>query len=318
MGNDIKGYYSTLNLETNASEVEIKKAYRNLARLHHPDRENGDEYMFKKIQEAYDTLADEQKRTLYDRDIHEEEDIHVNIFDLGDILKNVFNVVDDQAQTFEKQTKLINLSLDDVVYGCEKVVKYNKLKKCKRCDDHGLTHTGVIHCLRCNGQGYIPMFPIPTVCPSCNGESVIRQNLQKCKHCKSGFLEEFFEANISLKSGIKHNDKIDINNDLTVVLKHSFDKKYRVVNNDIHYKCAITIEEAILGINKTIELTTKENILLKKDTYIDNTHPWVVKGKGVYMEGGLRGDLIVKVVIVGSNDFSRFIKYRKAFSKMFV
>ena len=155
MGKDIKGYYATLQLEKNATNIEIKKAYRNLARIHHPDKDTGDESVFRKIQEAYDTLSDETKRTMYDRDIDSEQEIHVDVFDLGDIFKNMFNFEErDIPRTSNDQ--VIDLSLDDVVYGCTKIVQYQQEIKCKKCDGHGHTFTGVIHCMRCNGQGYIP------------------------------------------------------------------------------------------------------------------------------------------------------------------
>ena len=62
MNKDIKGYYLNLELDVNATNEEIKKNYRKLAREYHPDRENGDSSMFKTIQEAYDTLSDEKKK----------------------------------------------------------------------------------------------------------------------------------------------------------------------------------------------------------------------------------------------------------------
>ena len=320
MGKDINGYYATLNVDINASDTEIKKAYRHLARMYHPDRENGNEDMFKKIQEAYDTLSNQNKKYMYDNDINIENDqnVHVDIFDLGDLLKNMFNMGESEATTLPQMTlETVKLSLDDVIYGCVKHVEYMKKIKCKHCDDHGLVHSGIIHCLRCNGQGYIPMFPIPTLCPSCNGESVIRQNLQKCKHCDGGYQTNVMKADIKLRSGIKHNEQIKISEELTIVLKHSFKSSYKVLNDDIHFKCVITIEEAILGIDKLIHISSRENVVLKQDECIDNTKPLVIKGRGVCKQDETRGDLVVSFVIVGSRYYDKFVKYRKAFLKIF-
>ncbi|MFB6225015.1 MAG: DnaJ domain-containing protein, partial [Candidatus Paceibacteria bacterium] len=60
-------YYSILGVDKNASQEEIKKAYRKKAHKHHPDKSDGDEEMFKKVSEAYDVLSDEDKRAKYDK-----------------------------------------------------------------------------------------------------------------------------------------------------------------------------------------------------------------------------------------------------------
>lgn len=321
MGKDIKGYYVVLEIDQNSTNDEIKKAYRNLARVHHPDR-GGDEAKFKEIQEAYDILSDDDKKRMYDSDIdfdqhqQQQHDENFTVFDLSDILKNVFNVQEVPHNRNEKVVH-IDLSIDDVVYGCVKMVKYTQHAKCSKCDENGTTHTGLIHCFRCNGQGYLPTFPMPTVCPSCNGDSIIRQNVQKCKACNLGYIEEVFEAEVKLKSGVKHNEQLSITNDLSVVIQHVFEKSYKIKNDNIHLRCIITLEEAIIGTNKLITITSKESITLKSGKYIDNTEPFVVKGKGVLKDDHSRGDCIIHFVIVGSKCADKFIKYRKAFLKIF-
>jgi molecular chaperone DnaJ len=328
MNKDFKGYYRILELETNATNEEIKRGYKCLARKHHPDRENGNEEMFRNIQEAYDTLSDDDKKTLYDRNLDSDiykQDVHMHVFDLSDLLKNMFNMEDENeftgvedGQKHIKQSN-VELSLDDVVFGCIKIITYENQIKCSKCDLKGYTHSGLIHCLRCNGQGYMPSFPFPTVCPSCNGESIIRQNLQQCKDCENGFKNELMEAEIKLKSGINHNTKIDVNTRLTVLVKHRYDmKKIKIKSNDIIIKQVIKIEEALLGFKTKIYTTKKDGtILLKSDKYIDTTQPWIIENKGICYDDNKRGNLIIQFVIEGSEFPDKIIKFKKAFQKIF-
>lgn len=329
---DIKGFYSDLEIETDASADEIKKSYRNLAKKYHPDRQNGDEDAFKKIQEAYDTLSDEHKKQLYDQNIDSEgltdsfaSEVHMSVFDLGDILKNVFQSHEEFHKPKQCITRIVPLNLDDIVFGCVKQVRYDSSKKCKRCDMNGTAHTGLMHCMGCNGQGYIPSFPFPTVCPSCNGESVIRQNLHKCKECIDGYLKEPIEVEIKLESGTSHNQKLQVNQELMVIFKHQINENegytLKIKNQDIYAQIKITIEESILGFKKIIKLSEREStVTLKSEKYFDTKEPWVIKNRGIKQQdaqGVSRGNLVVKFVIEGSKFEKNIVKFRKAFEKIF-
>lgn len=336
MNKDIKGFYAILGLQSNATQDEIKKQYRNMAKKHHPDREEGSEEEFKKIQEAYDTLSNETKRDLYDRNIDADDighgdfgGVHMNMFDLGDILKNVFTENVDFFQTNQsprfgnakipKHTVNVELNLDDVVFGCTKTVMYDHTIKCKKCDENGMTHTGLIHCITCSGQGYLPTFPFPTQCHSCGGESVIRQNLQKCQSCDAGYTSEKLEVEIKLNPATTHNQKIEVTSDLDIVLKHRFHlKDIKIKGSDIYLRTTIKIEEAILGFKKTIRLTDSESVItLRSEQYFDTSESWTIKNRGVYVNENKRGNLIVNFAIEGSDYGKNIIKFRKAFEKIF-
>lgn len=330
---DIKKFYEHLEVNVNATKDEIKKNYRTLAKKYHPDREDGDDESFKRIQEAYDTLSDENKRQLYDQNIDVDSmnnatnpfaaEVHMNVFDLGDILKNVFNVQEEREEEPKNQiNKIVNLNLDDIVFGCTKKVQYESTKKCKKCDKNGFAHTGLMHCMGCNGQGYLPSFPFPSVCPSCNGESVIRQNLHKCKECTNGYLKELVNLEIKMDSGTVHNQKLSVNHELTVIFKHHINCNnaftMKIKNNDIYIQVKITIEELILGFKKKIRLTEKEStVTLNSEQYFDTKESWVIENRGIQINENTRGDLFVKFVVEGSKYEKNLIKFRKAFEKIF-
>jgi DnaJ-class molecular chaperone len=186
---------------------------------------------------------------------------------------------------------------------------------------NGTAHTGLMHCMGCNGQGYIPSFPFPTVCPSCNGESVIRQNLHKCKECVDGYLKEPVEVEIKLDSGTSHNQKLQVNHELMIIFKHQINENeeytLKIKNKDIYAQIKITIEESILGFKKIIKLSEKEStITLKSEKYFNTKEPWVIKKRGI-VQGDDRGNLVVKFVIEGSKFEKNLIKFRKAFEKIF-
>ena len=273
-----------------------------------------------------------KKKKMYDQNIDEDEYYnntyetqHVNVFDLSDILKSMFTdekefVSDKSTHTKKPQTqRILVLSLDDVVFGCTKKVKYEQTLKCEKCDVNGLSHTGLMHCLSCNGQGFVESFPLPSICRSCNGESVIRQNLHKCKDCDGGFNLQIHEINVKLESGISHNKMINVNDELVVTVKHGFiSKEMKVKNNDIHLIKTIKIEEAILGFKYEIKLTDTESVIkLKSDKYIDTTQPWIIQNRGVLFNKNERGNLVIKFIIQGSSYSNNIIKFRKAFEKIF-
>ena len=229
---DDKEYYSILNITVDATAEQIKKAYRQQAIIYHPDKNNGDDKQFKKIQEAYDTLSNSSKKHLYDNNIHDEQmnfsedmmnggttfftsDPTEIIFHFEEIFGNMmFNQKHDMNDT-KKETstnyETINLTLDDVIYGCEKNIKYNRDIICNRCEGEGSTYSGKIQCITCQGKGYIDGFPFPTICRSCNGNAIIKTNLKKCTSCHgNGKITKEFSCELNILPGQENNTELFI------------------------------------------------------------------------------------------------------------
>ena len=184
-----KDYYSTLGLKRNATQDEIKKAYRKLALKYHPDRNQGDkeaEARFKETAEAYEVLTDTKKRETYDRfgedglrgafsgqgggfswqDFHHAsdfEDIFGNIFG-GSIFGDLFGAGmsggrrrQPSAQRGNDLRVNLSLSLEEIAAGVEKTIKIQKFKRCPSC----------------SGSGARPG-SVPKTCPTCGGTGEVQ------------------------------------------------------------------------------------------------------------------------------------------------
>jgi DnaJ-class molecular chaperone len=132
-------YYSRLGINKNASQDEIKKAYRNLAKIHHPDR-GGNQKLFQQINEAYDTLKDPQKKAAYDTPQPKQR--QYNSQNMNDIFESMFR---QQRQRPNMDVKLsINLTLEDVFTGKDLIASYN-LRNGQPVDASIRIHAGVEH-----------------------------------------------------------------------------------------------------------------------------------------------------------------------------
>lgn len=171
----MENLYNILGVNDNATQEEIKKAYRKLAKENHPDK-GGDETKFKKIAEAYDTLGDEDKRKQYDR---------------GGSINDFFNFGGFNFGGFKHQTgpdKVINVNVGTVesFIGGEKEIKYDRKVKCEPCNGDGGDKD---YCMTCKGAGYQQkkvgnsLFHqiITHPCNSCNGAGYTLKNV--CKTC---------------------------------------------------------------------------------------------------------------------------------------
>ncbi|RME60230.1 molecular chaperone DnaJ [Candidatus Parcubacteria bacterium] len=189
-----KDYYKILGVDRNASEEEIKKAYRRLAHKYHPDKSTGDEKKFKEINEAYQVLSDKKKRAFYDRFGSAEpfgfqggtsqgspfegfpgfsaqwggvpgfegfSSGNVDFEDLGDILENFFEAfgVRKRRRTYERGSDVevtLEISLEEAFHGTEKELHVRTYLRCEACRGTGAeTGSKMVECEICGGQGEI-------------------------------------------------------------------------------------------------------------------------------------------------------------------
>ena len=206
-------YYSTLGVPRDASEDDLKKAYRKLAMQYHPDRNNGSkeaEEKFKAITEAYDVLRDPQKRQVYDRygeaglrgggggyhhvDLSEALDMFMRNFGLGG-MGDMFGAGGRGAgggpRTGSDVKADVELDLAEVASGVEKELVLRVLDPCDRCEGAGAEPgTTTSRCTTCNGSGevrraqrsFFGQFVSVAPCPTCAGEgTVIPSPCRKCR-----------------------------------------------------------------------------------------------------------------------------------------
>lgn len=213
-----RDYYEVLGIQKNATDDEIKKAYRKLAVKYHPDRNPGDkeaEEKFKEVAEAYDVLRDPQKRQRYDQfgpegvngaggfggGYSNAEDLFKDIFGSfhgfgGGGFEDIFGGFGGggrQQKTVFRGNDLrrrVELDLSEIVHGTTKKFKIKKDVQCGHCHGTGAEDGKTETCTQCNGSGYIVtrrqsilgMMQSQSVCPSCQGTGEIVKN--KCRSCK--------------------------------------------------------------------------------------------------------------------------------------
>lgn len=202
MGASVKDYYEILGVEKKASQDEIKKAYRKLARKYHPDLNPGDksaENKFKELTEAYEVLGDDKKRAEYDQfgktpfDGGKGFDYRTyssgDSFDFGgfgDIFSDLFGAGGRPEQAGHRPVDLVmnlDLSLEEAFAGVTKPITFNRQTSCKEC--RGTGAETYQQCEKCKGTGRVNatkgFFKTAQPCSACNGSG--HKITKTCGHC---------------------------------------------------------------------------------------------------------------------------------------
>ncbi len=239
-----KDFYEVLNIKKNAEKDEIKKAYRKLAMKYHPDvnKEDGAEETFKEINEAYEVLYDEEKRSTYDRFGHNGLNMQQGqpgggfsggFGNLNDILNDLFNDSPfgggggfgqrpgsqrdpNQPMKGRDMQVEVNLSLQETYLGVDKSMELDLNQKCDECDAKGYKNTtDAITCPRCSGSGQemrVVRTPFgemkqQSTCSTCRGKG--KQIKNPCSSCKGqGTVVSSKELEFSIPAGIEDGNKI--------------------------------------------------------------------------------------------------------------
>ena len=224
-----RDYYEVLGVSKDASEAEIKSAFRKLAKKYHPDvsKEENAAEKFKEAQEAYAVLSDKERRSQYDRFGHSAFDQNGGYgnaggfsgfgdMDFSDILHDIFGsgFGFDTSSFFggssksNRKTKgpdisvIFEMDFMEAAFGCETKIELNIDDKCPDCNGHG--GTGIQTCSNCNGSGYVReqqrsilgVFATQRVCPKCGGEGETYK--ERCTTCK-GTGKKKIKKNITVK-----------------------------------------------------------------------------------------------------------------------
>ncbi|MGI8726613.1 MAG: molecular chaperone DnaJ [Solirubrobacterales bacterium] len=220
--------YDVLGVQKKASDEEIKRAYRKLAREYHPDRnpdDAGAEDRFKEIQGAYDTLKDPDKRRAYDAGGGPFGGYGragggpggpggFGVGDLGDIFSTIFNRgrgESPERRGSDLETE-VRLSFEQAVEGAQILVTVPKQARCQTCDGKGVAPDGEIKtCDRCDGRGVDAesqgLFSISQPCPKCGGRGEIIT--KPCPSCAgSGLTHQRKRYRVNVPAGVKDGTRI--------------------------------------------------------------------------------------------------------------
>ena len=239
---DKRDYYEVLGVSRGASEDEIKKAYKKMARKYHPDLNPGDktaEEKFKEVNEAYEVLSDADNKARYDQYGHAGVDPNFgaggfgggfdgsfDFGDLGDIFGSFFGggfgggrrTNPNAPQRGESIRMSIAISFEEAAFGCEKAVTVERYETCDTCHGNGCAPgTSPEVCPDCHGTGTVqvrrqtPMgvFATSSPCPKCGGKGRIIH--QPCKDCRgSGMVRKKKTIQASIPAGIDNGQTISI------------------------------------------------------------------------------------------------------------
>ena len=330
MATDKRDYYEVLGVDKNASEEDIKRAFRKKAKQYHPDvnKEAGADEKFKEIGEAYAVLSDANKRKQYDQFGHAAFDqnggfggasegfsgFNFDDFDLGSIFEQMMGGFGGthssrRSGKTKGEDKMVSMtiSFEEAVYGCEKEFKININDACSSCNGHG--GHGEKNCSRCKGRGRIVseqrtmfgIFQSETVCPDCNGRGITYD--KKCSDCNGrGFVNRDKNIKLRVPRGVENGDTLRMSGkgssglnggpagDIYIEFTVKNHEIYQRDGRDIYVKIPLTITEAVLGCSKEIP-TVQGTIITEMPAGTQNGDKFKFRGKGIDDEKtGRKGD----------------------------
>ncbi|MFC2004609.1 DnaJ C-terminal domain-containing protein [Chloroflexota bacterium] len=304
-----KDYYSLLGVKRDASEQEIKRAYRRLARKHHPDVNPGDksaEAKFKEINEAYEVLSDKEKRQKYDQ--FGDQWQYADQFARAGGQRAAywdFNPGGAQSGHFE-EGDLESLFGD--LFGGSRTGTYSRRARSRRGRDIeypvDVTLEEAYH-----GASRILNLKSEQSCPSCGGTGRIQNAL--CSVCRgSGVVAGMKQLEVKIPPGVKDGSRVRIagkgepgytggnSGDLYLVTSVRVHKLFERKGNDLHVEVAVPLTVAVLGGEVQVP-TPKGKLALKIPSDTQNGRAFRLTGQGMPRLGSSsRGDLLAKVKVV--------------------
>lgn len=327
-----RDYYDILGISRDASEKDIKKAYRRVAMKHHPDRNPDNkeaEEKFKEASEAYEILSDAQKRGAYDQYGHDAVSGNAGAGGFGggagnfsDIFGDVFGDMfgggggGGRSRGPARGSDLrynLDIDLEEAVKGTEVKIRVPTLVACAVCDGSGAKKgSSPVTCTTCGGVGQVRMqqgfFSVQQTCPSCHGKGKIISD--PCTNCHGqGLVEETKTLSVKVPRGVDTGDRIRLTGegeagpdggpagDLFVQMNVREHKIFERDGKHLYCEVPISIIDAALG--GELEVPTLDGrVKLKIPAETQTGKLFRLRGKGVTpVRGGSTGDLLCRVAL---------------------
>jgi len=325
-----RDYYEVLGVSRNASDSDLKKAYRRLAMKYHPDRNPGAEaeHKFKEAKEAYEVLNDPKKRSTYDQFGHAGVETSGGFGGAGDFSGGFSDIFGDVfgdifggggrsgGRRVHRGADLrydLSLTLEEAVTGKEVRIRVPTLAECQFCGGSGAKlGTSAKTCPRCGGSGQMRMqqgfFSVQRTCPQCRGQGTVIE--EHCSHCRgAGRVREHKTLSVKVPAGVDTSDRIRLSGegepgerggppgDLYVqvlVKEHPI-----FTREDNHLFCEVPIGFVTAALGSELQVPTLNGkVMLKIPAGTQTGKMFRMRGKGVKpVRSGLIGDLICRVVI---------------------
>ncbi|CAH0534324.1 Chaperone protein DnaJ [Vibrio stylophorae] len=329
-----RDYYEVLGVGRDASERDIKKAYKRLAMKFHPDRNHDADApeKFKEVKEAYEILTDPQKKAAYDQYGHAAFEQGHGGFggggfggggaDFGDIFGDVFGDIfgggrrgggQPRAQRGADLRYNMELSLEEAVAGCSKEIEVPTLVGCETCGGSGAKKgTSASTCGTCHGTGQVQMrqgfFAVQQTCPSCHGRG--KTISDPCGDCHgNGRVQKTKTLSVKIPAGVDTGDRIRLTGegeagengapagDLYVQVSVRQHPIFERDQNNLYCEVPISFTMAALGGEVEVP-TLNGRVALKVPKETQTGRMFRMRGKGVKsVRGGAVGDLICKLVV---------------------
>ncbi len=274
-------YYELLEISKNSDKSTIKKAYRKMAMKYHPDKNPGDkeaEEKFKAVNEAYQVLSDEEKRSIYDRygkaglEGHGRSGGFSGGFDdLSSVFEEMFGSAFGGGSSRRRQRKSYNYNLDtaievnlefnEAIFGCKKEVSYTYKTACKPCKGTGAKDGELSTCSMCGGQGQVHsrqgFMTFAQTCPTCQGSG--QAATTSCKSCSGTGYDEIKDSfKVDIPEGVNDGMRIRVSQrgniapdgsrgDLYLQVSVKEDSHFVRHDDDIYMEVPIFFTQVALG-----------------------------------------------------------------------
>jgi len=321
-------YYEVLSVERSANDEQLKKSFRRLAMKFHPDRNPDAEAQekFKEAKEAYEILSDGHKRAAYDQHGHAAFEHGMGggrgggfNGDVGDIFGDIFSDIfgmggrgGGRARRGSDLRYLIELDLEEAVFGVDKQIEVPTLVECGTCKGNGSADGKTSTCSTCKGHGRVRMqngiFSIQQACPHCAGSGKVITN--PCKECQGeGRVHDERTLAVKIPAGVDNGDRIrltgqgeagpsgTIPGDLYVEVRVREHAIFQRDGDDLHCEIPLRFGQAALGAEiKVPTLEGEAEIKVPAETQTGKV--FRLRGKGVKsVRSGRHGDLICRAVV---------------------